>query len=163
MIWKKQISQEVLSTTDRSRRRSAGNSYTVRASGGTWGNQAGGRMLDRRFGGLSQYKNEKGGCCTKFVASRNSLFLCLRETRTREGTQKEHPVSAVRGTDHPLLLPPRLCVLVAVERMFFLPSLYHRGAWKATKNGVISVSLETTVHCKMKSDTKKVKHTESIR
>ena len=126
MIWKKQISQEVLSTTDRSRRRSAGNSCTVRASGETWGNQASGRMLNQRFGGLSQYKNEKG-CCTKFVASRNSLFLCLRETHTMEGTQKEHPVSAVRGTAHPLLLPPRLCVLVTVERMFLLPSLYHRG------------------------------------
>ena len=44
-----------------------------------------------------------------------------------EGTQKEHPVSAVRVTAHPLLLPPRLCLLVAVERMFLLPSLYHRG------------------------------------
>ena len=115
----------------------------VRASGETWGKQASGRMLDQRFGVLSHYKNEKG-CCTKFVASRNSLFLCLRETCTREGTQKEHPVSAVRVTAHPLLLPPRLCLLVAVERMFLLPSLYHRGAWKATKNGVISVSLETT-------------------
>lgn len=50
-----------------------------------------------------------------------------------EGTQKEHPVSAVRVTAHPLLLPPRLCLLVAVERMSLLPSLYHRGAWTARK------------------------------
>ena len=50
-----------------------------------------------------------------------------------EGTQKEHPVSAVRVTAHPLLLPPRLCVLVTVERMFLLLSLYHRSAWKARK------------------------------
>ena len=104
----------------------------VRASGEIWRCQASGRMLERRLGGLSQYKNEKG-CCTKFVASRNSLFLCLREMRMREGTQKEHPVSTVRVTAHPLLLPPRLCLLVAVERMFLLPSLYHRGAWKARK------------------------------
>ena len=112
----------------------------VRASGEIWRCQASGRMLDQRFGVLSQYKNEKG-CCTKFVASRNSLFLCLRETHTMEGTQKEHPVSAVKVTAHPLLLPPRLCLLVAVERMFLLPSLYHRGAWKATEDNFISVSL----------------------
>ena len=54
---------------------------------------------------------------------------------------KKHPVSAVRVTAHPLLLPPRPCVLVAVERMFLLPSLYHRDAWKATEDNFISVSL----------------------
>ena len=115
----------------------------VRASGEIWRCQASGRMLDQRFGVLSHYKNEKG-CCTKFVASRNSLFLCLRETRTREGTQKEHPVSAVRVTAHPLLLPPRLCLLVAVERMFLLPSLYHRGLGRQPSTNVIANSLETT-------------------
>lgn len=104
----------------------------MRASGAIWRYQASGRMLNQRFGVLSQYKNEKG-CCTKFVASRNSLFLCLRETHTMEGTQKEHPVSAVKVTAHPLLLPPRLCLLVAVERMFLLPSLYHRGLGRQGK------------------------------
>lgn len=61
-----------------------------------------------------------------------------------EGTQKEHPVSAVRVTAHPLLLPPRLCVLVAVERMFLLPSLYHRGLGRQPSTNVIANSLETT-------------------
>lgn len=66
--------------------------------------------------------------------SYSSIFSYPYESsRTREGTQKEHPVSAVRVTAHPLLLSPRLCLLVAVERMFLLPSLYHRGAWKARK------------------------------
>ena len=132
----------------------------MRASGEIWRCQASERMLDRRLGGLSQYKNEKRAAARSLltwppkvrlrgsnfwgslhVASHNSLFLCLRETRTREDTQKEHPVSAVRVTAHPLLLPPRLCLLVAVERMFLLPSLYHRAAWKATEDNFISVSL----------------------
>ena len=79
MVWKKQISQEVLSTTDRSRRRSAGNSCAVRASGAIWGYRASGRMLERRLGALSQYKMKNGLLHEVCSFAQQPIFLWLRE------------------------------------------------------------------------------------
>lgn len=93
MVWKKQISQEVLSTTDRSRRRSAGNSCAVRASGAIWGYRASGRMLDRRLGALSQYKMKNGLLHEVCSFAQQPIFMAKRNTHEGRHAKRTSGVS----------------------------------------------------------------------